>query len=60
LIYITDEAREKHKKYQGRKKNQKRVDPTKIHWTPYESGRKSDKWSIASKVRGNLDQDDEA
>ena len=60
LIYITDEAREKHKKYQARKKNQKRVDPTKIHWTPYESGRKSDKWSIASKVRGNLDQDDEA
>ena len=60
LIYITDEAREKHKKYQARKKHQKRVDPTKIHWTPYESGRKRDPWLIASKVRGMLDQEDDS
>ena len=60
LIYITDEAREKHKKYQARKKHQKRVDPTKIHWTPYESGRKRDPWLIASKIRGLLDQDEDS
>ena len=42
------------------KKNQKRVDPSKIHWTPYESGRKRDPWLIASKVRGLLEQDDES
>ena len=57
LIYITDEARERHKRYQERKKKQKRVDPEKIHWAPFESGRKRDQWSIRSIVRGEFNQD---
>ena len=49
---------EKNTKISSQKKHQKRVDPTKIHWTPYESGRKRDPWLIASKIRGLLDQDE--
>lgn len=57
LIYITDEARRKHEHYQKRKKNQKRVDPKKIHWAPFETGRKKDPWSIRSIVRRENQED---
>ncbi len=62
-IYMTEEAKAEHRKYQEKKKRSKtRVKPHCIHWTPLYAdlpmGRK-DKWAIKSKLLASHGDEDD-